>query len=188
MLKLRLLILVLIVVLAGYSAKFLVIDGPRRSDVIVVLAGETDRRPKRGLDLLGQEYAGKMILDVPAGATLYKWSQLQLAEQYVDSLPQSKQISVCPIQGLSTKAEAQDARDCLQKAGGHNVLLVTSDYHTRRALNTFSKGLPEYQFSVAAAYDERQFGPQWWRHREWAKCNFDEWTKLTWWELVDRWR
>jgi hypothetical protein len=29
---------------------------------------------------------------------------------------------------------------------------------------------------------------QWWQHREWAKVNFEEWSKLIWWELVDRWR
>jgi uncharacterized SAM-binding protein YcdF (DUF218 family) len=66
-------------------------------------------------------------------------------------------------------------------------LLVTSDYHTRRALSTFNRVLPR-DYSIAAVFDAREFGVQWWRHREWAKMNFDEWLKLIWWELVDRWR
>jgi hypothetical protein len=41
---------------------------------------------------------------------------------------------------------------------------------------------------VAAAYDPNEFGVQWWRHRQWAKVDFDEWLRLIWWELVDRWR
>ena len=43
-------------------------------------------------------------------------------------------------------------------------------------------------FSVAAAHDPREFGVNWWQHREWAKTNFNEWMKLVWWEAVDRWR
>jgi uncharacterized SAM-binding protein YcdF (DUF218 family) len=68
------------------------------------------------------------------------------------------------------------------------VLLVTSDYHTRRALSIFGKSLPAYRYEIAAASDPRDFGAQWWRHREWAKTALDEWLKLIWWELVDRWR
>jgi uncharacterized SAM-binding protein YcdF (DUF218 family) len=67
-------------------------------------------------------------------------------------------------------------------------LIVTSDYHTRRALRTFQREAPDYEFSVAAAYDANEFGGQWWRHRQWAKVNFEEWLRLIWWELVDRWR
>src|SRR5271169_2653301 len=42
------------VVAAAKGGSFLVVDVPRPSDVIVVLAGETDRRPERGLQLLAQ--------------------------------------------------------------------------------------------------------------------------------------
>jgi len=33
-----------------------------------------------------------------------------------------------------------------------------------------------------------QFGGKWWKHRQWAKVNFDEWLRLVWWQAVDRWR
>jgi uncharacterized SAM-binding protein YcdF (DUF218 family) len=66
--------------------------------------------------------------------------------------------------------------------------VVTSDYHTRRSLSTFRHELPECQISVAGAGDPQQFGLAWWRHRQWAKLNFDEWVRLMWWEAVDRWR
>ena len=68
------------------------------------------------------------------------------------------------------------------------MLVVTSDYHTRRALSTFRHEVPDMQISVAAATDQQQFGGSWWRHRQWAKLNFDEWLRLVWWEAVDRWR
>jgi hypothetical protein len=41
---------------------------------------------------------------------------------------------------------------------------------------------------VASAHDLRLFGPHWWRHREWAKTTLQEWTKVVWWNVIDRWR
>ncbi len=170
------------------SGRFLVVDEPRKSDVIVVLAGETERRPARGLELLNQGYAPRLVLDVPAGSKIYQWMQTELAEKYVEGLPQAKSITICPIYGLSTREEAREAGRCLESVGGRSVLLVTSEYHTRRALSIFSREAPNHDYSVAAAFDPREFGIAWWRHREWAKTNFYECVRLAWWELVDRWR
>jgi hypothetical protein len=176
-----------VVALSATSGRFLVVNQPRKSDVMVVIAGETDRRPARGLELLDQGYASRLILDVPAEAKIYQWNQAELARKYIEELPQAGSISICPVYGYSTRDEARDVSRCLQGIGARRVLLVTSDYHTRRTLSIFNRVLPA-DYSVAAAFDAREFGVQWWRHREWAKVNFDEWLKLIWWELVDRWR
>jgi hypothetical protein len=177
----------LLVALVATSGRFLVVNQPRKSDVMVVLAGETERRPARGLELLDQGYAPRLILDVPADAKIYQWNQAEIARKYVEGLPQAGSITVCPIYGQSTRDEAQDVAHCLQGVSGRRVLLVTSDFHTRRALSIFGRVLPA-DYSVAAVFDQREFGVQWWQHREWAKVNFEEWSKLIWWELVDRWR
>jgi uncharacterized SAM-binding protein YcdF (DUF218 family) len=178
----------LLLAIVASSGRFLVVDGPRKSDVIVVLAGETDRRPTRGLELLDQGYAPRLVLDVPAGTTIYQWMQTELAQKYVQGLPQAKLITICPIYGLSTQEEAREAIRCLESGDGRRVLLVTSDYHTRRALSVFSREAPNYDYCIAVAVDPREFGMAWWRHREWAKTNFYEWVRLLWWEVIDRWR
>lgn len=170
------------------SGRFLVINNPAHAEAILVLAGETDKRPERAVELLGQHYAPRIILDVPNGARIYSRTTLQLAQEYVAQLPARNSITICPIAALSTRGESHDAAKCLQAANARDVLLVTSDFHTRRALSTFSHELPEYHFSVAAAYDPQQFGTSWWRHRQWAKTNLAEWTRLAWWESIDRWR
>jgi hypothetical protein len=185
---LRLAVLILLILLLAGAAHFLVIDQPRQADVIVVLAGETDKRPARGLDLLRQKMAPHLILDVPADAKVFQWSELDLAQRYVQALPEASSISVCPIHGLSTRAETHDVSQCLKDFPAKRILLVTSDYHTRRSLSTFSKEVPGYDYSVAAAYNSQQFGTQWWRHREWAKTALNEWVRLLWWEIIDRWR
>jgi len=172
---------------AAVSGRFLVVDEPKSADILMVIAGETDRRPARGLELLAQGFAPRMILNVPAGPKIYQWTQPELAAKYIQGLPGGSRVTICPITGLSTKAEAGDAESCLRQAGARRVLLVTSDYHTRRALSVFSRELPGYEFSVAAAYDPREFSTSWWQNREWAKTNLNEWLRLMWWELVDRW-
>jgi hypothetical protein len=165
-----------------------VLDAPRRSDVILVLAGETDRRPERALQLLAQGYGRGIVLDVPADAKIYEFTQLQLARKYIEDLPQAASVSVCPIDGLSTKDESKDAEKCMAREGGKSVLIVTSDFHTRRALSVFRREIPGHEYSVAAARDETQFGVRWWTHRQWAKTFANEWLRLIWWKVVDQWR
>jgi uncharacterized SAM-binding protein YcdF (DUF218 family) len=170
------------------SGGFLVKDDPKPADAIVVLAGETDKRPARALALLGQQFAPRIIMDVPYGSRIYSRTIMQLAEEYIAQLPQKSSITICPTRALSTRGEAYDVDRCLESLNVRAVLLVTSDFHTRRALSTFSHELPGYRFSIAAAYDPEQFGPDWWRRRQWAKTNLGEWFRLVWWEAVDRWR
>jgi hypothetical protein len=175
--------------LAGVEAGgFLVLDAPRKSDVILVLAGETNRRPERALQLLAQGYGRRIVLDVPAEARIYEFTQLQLAQKYIQDSPLAAAMSVCPIYGFSTKDESRDAEKCIAKTGGGSVLIVTSDFHTRRALGVFRREISGHEYSVAAARDDTQFGVRWWSHRQWAKIFVDEWLRLIWWKVVDQWR
>jgi DUF218 domain len=174
--------------LAAKAGSFLLVDAPRPSDVILVLAGEIDRRPELALQLLAQGYGRRILLDVPANSKIYEFTQIQLAQKYVQDLPQAASVSICRIDGLSTKDESKDAEKCLAREGGKSVLIVTSDFHTRRALSIFQHEIPGHEYSVAAARDEEQFGVRWWTHRQWAKTFVDEWLRLIWWKMVDQWR
>ena len=182
------LLAVLSVGLAMKAGSFLIVDAPRSSDVILVLAGETDRRPQRALQLLAQGYGRRVVLDVPANAKLYEFTQVDLAQKYIADLPQAASLSICPIEGLSTKEESKDAEKCLRREGAKSVLIVTSDFHTRRALGVFRREIPGHEYSVAAARNDREFGVRWWIHRQWAKTFVDEWLRLIWWKAIDLWR
>jgi hypothetical protein len=178
--------LALLLVFLLLAGRVLVIDQPARADVIVVLAGETKLRPEFGVELLRRGYAGHLVIDVPASAVIYQHTQMEIAQAYVDQLPESPAVGLGAIYGLSTKSETRDVSRCLQTSGVRRVLLVTSDYHTRRALSVFRKMLPSYDFEVGAVSDPETFGVSWWQHREWAKTTLAEWAKLIWWEAVDR--
>jgi DUF218 domain len=176
---------------AGAAAKagnLLVVDAPRPSDVILVLAGETNHRPERALQLLAQGLGRRIVLDVPVNSKIYQFSRIQLAQEYIQDLPQSAAVTICPIKGLSTRDEAKDVATCFPPASQERILIVTSDFHTRRALSVFRREFPGHQYSTAASRDDEQFGTRWWSHRQWAKTCADEWLRLIWWEIVDRWR
>src|SRR5262249_60268996 len=101
--KLRIAILVSLVLwLVSRSDRFLVADHPQNADVIIVLAGETDKRPARGLELLQQGLASKLVLDVPGDARVYDTTYVDVARKWADASPQRSAITVCPIHGLST--------------------------------------------------------------------------------------
>lgn len=177
-----------LVMFAANAGRLLVVDAPEPSDVILVLAGETDRRPARALQLLDQGYGRRVVIDVPAAARVYDSSEVQLAEKYVQRLPEAASVRICPTVGLSTREEARDAGKCLAGEEGSRVLIVTSDFHTRRSLSIFRREIRGKSFSVAAARDDTQFGERWWTRRQWAKTCVDEWMKVVWWAVVERWR
>ncbi len=183
-----LLTLALVLSFASNAGRMLVVNNPQHADLIVVLAGETQYRPLRALELLDHGYAPRMLLNVPTNSTLYKFTQLQLAEKYIQELPERKEIKICPITGLSTRDESHDVQKCLADEAGSRILIVTSDYHTRRSLSIFRREVPGKTFTIAAVADSTQFGTRWWEHRQWAKTCFDEWLRLIWWNAVERWR
>lgn len=187
-LRFLLALLVAIIAVGAAAGRMLVVNDPQHADAILVLAGETQFRPVRALELFDQGYGSKIILDVPAREHVFIWSSTDLAQRWIQTLPQTKEISICPIYALSTADEAIEAEHCAKQLGARSILLVTSDFHTRRALSTFQHQVPGITFSIAAASDSTTFGMAWWKHREWAKTTFYESLRLLWWEVVDRWR
>jgi uncharacterized SAM-binding protein YcdF (DUF218 family) len=192
-----LLVLLSVVIILGIenAASFLRVSDPDRADVIVVLAGgPDDSRYLRAVDLMKSGYAGRIALDAEEGGEKYGKSNAQLARDFLERI-HAENTEVVPVYNDSTYGETEEVSRFLAPLKVSSVLIVTSDYHTRRALSIFEERLPQYHWSVAGAYapfangeTERLFGDNWWRNRRWAKAILDEWEKLIWWELVDRWK
>ncbi len=192
--KRTVLVLVLVLglaLLAVFAGRLLVADSPERSDVIVVLAGDSlDIRYHHGMELMRQGYARHLFLDAAADTHYFGRTPASYAADYVkqDAGDMADKVSVCPFAEDSTITETIYVQKCVAALGAKSVLLVTSDFHSRRALSIFRKKLPQFHWSMAAAYDPDMFGMRWWQHREWAKITFLEWLKTLWWNGVDRWR
>ena len=114
-------------------------------------------------------------------------TQAEAAQEFI-TRRHLENVEVCPGRMVSTAEEVAVSAPCLLSLHAHWILIVTSAYHTRRALAIFRHRLPQYEWSVTAAPDDTAYGTDWWRRRTWAKTWLGEAERLAWWELVDRWR
>lgn len=190
-LKILLAFLLLFLIFASFAGRLLVRDQPEKSDVIVVLAGDSqDQRYRRGMELLRAGYGKHLFLDASSDSNYFGHTPAEYADAFLkqDAKEMAAQVSVCPFEDDSTDTETQYVAKCLKPLSPASVLLVTSDWHTARARSVFRHRVPQYHWSVAAAQDDRLFGTHWWHHREWAKTTFQEWLKVIWWNSIDRWR
>ena len=182
---------VALAVLGWTTGRCLVLDGPERGDAIIVLAGDhNDERFHYGLQLLRNGYGQLLLVDSDRDEILFGRPLVVQEEEFLKRSAGmlADHVSVCPARADSTDEEAKSVQDCLQGRDVRAIILVTSDFHTRRALSIFRRRLPQYRWSVAAVRDSALFGESWWQHRGWARTALLESTKLIWWETVDRWR
>lgn len=84
----------------------------------------------------------------------------------------------------STEQESAFLFRCIQAQGWHSIVVVTSDYHTRRAGIIWRRTLRELHSSlklwIHAVPDPEFHGSEWWRDRRSAKNWLLESTKLLW--------
>jgi uncharacterized SAM-binding protein YcdF (DUF218 family) len=169
------------------AGPFLVLDNPQKSNVIVILAGdEDDARLDRAVQLLYQGYADNIQIDANNRFKSFRKSQEQLAQEFLAVAPPylRGRMYVCGVPSTSTLLELRDIRKCLKDRGAHSVLLVTSDYHTRRSFDVARRVAPDFQWSVTAARTAVS-NHNWWRARTATRNVFLEWQKFLWWELVE---
>ena len=179
---------VLVVFAFRHAGSFLVVNAPEHADLIVVLAGgNNDLRYWNGVELLHKGWAPRLMLDVFAKGETYGNMDIDLARDFVARTTPG-QSTICPLILNSTFGEAGHIAKCLRSTDVKSILVVTSDYHTRRALTILQKRLPQYHISIYAAPDPYFFGQRWWQTREWAKTTLAEWQRYIWWLFVDRWR
>ena len=184
-------IVIAIALLLPRAGSFLVVDHPLPSDVGVVLQGDrADFRLNRGIELIKKGVARELFVNADNRAPFYGKTFLQLAQEYIQRLPPdvAAHIHACPLAATSTVEEVADTERCLAPLHPTRILLVTSDYHTRRSLAVFRTVLPKYTWSVAASHDPVEFGEHYWKSREWLKTTFTEWQKLLFWNLFERWK
>jgi hypothetical protein len=118
-------------------------------------------RPKSvppGLELLRQGMAPRLFLDAETRESDLRSATDRHRAEVCEYAFRKRAASRCARSSAFDQRRNRRRGRCLQSLGAHRVLLVTSDYHTRRALMIFRHRLPQYQFSVAAAGNPAQFG------------------------------
>ena len=152
-------------------------DQPKQADVALVLAGDsTGNRIIRAGELVRQGYVPKAVISGPGGE--YGLYECDLAIPFAvrAGYPESYFIHF-EHNAHSTQEEAVNAVAELKKLGAKRVLLVTSDYHTRRAGRILRAAAPDIDFTVISAPDLYFSAGAWWHNREGRKTFLVEWEK-----------
>jgi uncharacterized SAM-binding protein YcdF (DUF218 family) len=122
-------------------------SGPRHGEVIVVLGGESVDRANQALELF-QEGAAPSIIVSGDGDTS------PIVQQLVQGGVPPKAIEL-ESQSRNTKENAEFTVRLLKKKGVHRAIIVTSWFHSRRALNTFCFFAPEIRFSSVPTHQNQ---------------------------------
>lgn len=174
----------------GALGNFLIKSDPvTKADAIVVLNGDNRRqeRFRHAIELWEKGVAPQVLLSV----FLDDW---QTAEDYAPWRYATKRnlvprdvLVLVNIPGDSTKEECVLMRSYLLAHGYHTVVIVTSNYHTRRVKIVYAREWAKTgpQFTVSASSDF-QFRPDsWWTRRTDSRVFLLEFTKTLWYAVAE---
>jgi uncharacterized SAM-binding protein YcdF (DUF218 family) len=114
---------------------------PRAAQVLVVLGGGPDDRPQKAVELLQKGYAPRLLL---SGAGEEQFTLARLREAKV---PAARLL--LETNSTSTYENALRSVEVLRAQKITNAIIVTSWYHSRRALACFHKAAPEIKWQSA---------------------------------------
>lgn len=164
-------------VLAELGSFLVKADAPQQADIAVVLAGDSEgNRILTAAQLVRRGDVPKVLVSGPSGIYGYHECDLAIPFAVKHGYPESYFLHF-ENDARSTKEEAQAAVPRLRQLGVRKILLVTSDYHTRRAGKIFRAAAPDLQFIVVAAPDVSFTADGWWHNRQGQKTAFIEWVK-----------
>lgn len=162
-------------------------DRLERADAILVVGDDNfaGERASRSAELFR---AGWAPLVVASGRLLRSYAgvaELMSRDLETRGVPQSA-ILKFPHRAQNTLEEARALRELVTGRGWRRVLLVTSNYHSRRARYIFRKVLPAQVTVVMVPVRDADFDPDfWWESRQGRKLFLAETTGYvsTLWEL-----
>lgn len=170
---------------------------PRRADAAVVLEGSMAGERLRlegAMQLLRQGASGRVLVTLPPvsywGDPVPPMARRFLETTYGHEL--ADRVDFCDVGPFvdSTLQEAVAIDQCIQQRHWGSVVVVTSNYHTRRAgiiwRRVARKENPALRISVYGVDDPDFQAEGWWRKRLWAKTWLMEFSKLVWSETAER--
>lgn len=152
-------------------------EEPVRADVAVVPAGDYyGYRILKAAELVRRGFTGVVLVSSPDGMYGYGEAELAIPFAVRHGYPVSWFVAL-PNKARSTREEGLALAPELRKRAVRKCLLVTSNYHTRRAGGIFRSAAPEVEFRVVAAEDEFFRPGDWWKTRQGQKQFVLEWMK-----------
>ena len=156
-------------------------DGPAKADIGVVLGGDYwGYRIQKAAQLIQQGYIPQALISGPPGFYGHHESDFAIPFIVRQGYPAAGFIGF-PHHALSTEDEARAVLPELRRRNVRSCLLITSDYHSGRALRTFRYVARKIGYVPAmrmvTACDANFRLDRWWKTREGEKAVFMEWAK-----------
>ncbi len=172
-------------IFSGFGSYLVQAGPPEKADAAFVLAGDNSgNRILTAAELMRQGYVRKVVVSGPG--EVYGLHECDLAIPFAvkKGYPESY-FEHAEHFAHSTAEEARATLPQLRRDGCRRIILVTSDYHTRRAAKIFRTAAPDLTFFVVAAPDPYFSASGWWHNREGQKTFLTEWEKTvaTWFGL-----
>jgi len=151
-------------------------DGPVASDAIVVLSDDNYNgdRAARAAELLKAGWAPRVIA---SGRLLRPYASIaELMEHDLTShgVPATAVVRF-PNRAPNTREEAMAVGQFVSAHGWKRIIVVTSNYHTRRAKYIYERVLPAGTVLRVVAAPDSDYDPDnWWRTRAGTKTFFRE--------------
>ena len=163
--------------LLRFAGESLVVEDPlEKSDAIIILSDDNfyADRATRAAELFRQKLAPVVIasgLRLRPNAGIAELMTHDLIERGVPR----ENILPFPQDADNTREEAQFLQKLVQEKNWKSVIVVTSNYHTRRAKYIFGKIFANSVTVRMAAARDADYDPQhWWEHRKSVKRYFHE--------------
>ena len=152
-------------------------QAPVKADIALVLAGDgRGNRILRAAELVKQGYVPKVLVSGPDGN--YGLHECDLAIPFAVKAGYPEEYFVhFENSARSTRAEALEAAVVLRTMGARKVIVVTSDYHTRRSARMYREAVPDLDIVMVGARDTYFSAGGWWKNREGQKTFLYEWMK-----------
>ena len=165
-------------ILGSVGAYLVQADPPQNADVAVVLGGDFwGNRILAAAQLERDGFVPKVIVSGTDGAYGNYECDLAIPFAVRHGYPESY-FAHLEHHARSTFEEAQAVLPELRRRGYKRVMIVTSDYHTRRSKRIFQKMAPDLTIVMGAARDQFFTPDGWWHVREAQKTVLMEYEKL----------
>jgi uncharacterized SAM-binding protein YcdF (DUF218 family) len=147
-------------------------ETPQQADVIIILGGgivtdlkmlpwAVQERVKRGIELYKEDYADSII--VTGGVVKgQNYTESSFMREYAELLSASSEDIIEEKRSKSTYDNAVYSLQIMDENDWQTVLLVTSDFHTKRACRVFKK--VEIDITCLAAYPDPGFEKNYFRN------------------------
>ena len=134
--------IILISIIGANLGKFLVqSDKLEKADAIVVFSGDNGPRTEKGVELLKEGYADYLIL---SGGKVYDdVTMAELMKNHAIKLGVDESKILIDDEAATTNENADFTADIIEENNFKSVIVVTSDYHTRRSKLAMEKALED---------------------------------------------